>query len=63
MEKEKLIIPTKKDKCLICGGKLKDDDIEFEDYYRLSRGHTINAGQYFVCFQCFQDKLLFNGHI
>ena len=50
------LLPLKKSKyvCYLCHEKIEDEELEYEDYYRVCRGHN-TTGDFYLCFECGQD--------
>lgn len=44
----------KKIKCLACLSAITSEELEFEDYYKITRGHTPEAEEGYLCFDCLQ---------
>ena len=43
-------------KCILCGGKITDEEFEYEDYYIVFRGFTPNSVKGFACFRCISEE-------
>ena len=45
-----------KEKCLLCGEKITDEEFAFEDYFVVFRGVTKKAFRGLICFDCYTTK-------
>src|SRR5215208_6585780 len=52
---DETITSKSRTKCMICQKKIYDTDFEYEDYYQVVRGHTPNAVEGHIHFDCYQN--------
>ena len=42
--------------CILCSGKITNEEVEYEDYYIIFRGFTSNSVKGFACFRCISEE-------
>jgi hypothetical protein len=47
--------PNVKMRCMKCGEEITEDEVEYEDYFTVFRGHSKEAFAGYVCFACLKE--------
>jgi len=43
-------------KCLLCKAEITQDELEYEDYFVVFRGHSEETFEGFICFACIKER-------
>jgi hypothetical protein len=48
-------------KCLLCNKEITETEFEYEDYFKLMRGHNDDTLKGYICFDCIKDQSAVNA--